>query len=388
MSAVNRMIATRPLHIAISARAMSRAFGGVKEYVTAVIHELVRLDSPHRFTIYYDDERLLGANPQASEVYLDAPHKFVWDHALLPRRLARLRPDIVWFPHNVSSLGLGLPTVVSVMDLLYFPIPEFPAREYAWLDTLYMRAMIPRSLRRARRIMAISDWTGQDITRLFGIPGDKIRTIRLAAGGEFKPLPQPCLRAVRDKYGLPERFFFYAGTLSARKNVRRMVEAFGRVRHAVPHDLIITGGPGFLEERFDDLLERYAIADRVKRLGAISKDDLIALYNTADAFVFPSLYEGFGIPPLEAFACGCPVISSRATSLGEVVGDAALTFDPYDVDGLSAHLLAVASDQALRERLTRAGFARARCFNYASSAAQLLELLEEAAGAGRLPASG
>jgi glycosyltransferase involved in cell wall biosynthesis len=127
------------------------------------------------------------------------------------------------------------------------------------------------------------------------------------------------------------------------------------------------------------LIARYEIGDRVRRLGAISRDDLIALYGAADAFVFPSLYEGFGIPPLEAFACGCPVVSSNATSLAEVVGDAALTFDPHNVDALAAHLRAIAGDTALRERLIRAGFARVQRFSYARAAAEVLGLLEAAA---------
>ena len=170
----------RSLHIAISARAMSFLFGGVKEYITAIVRELLNVNVHHRFSIYYADANLIGTNIAANEVYLAASHKFVWDHWVLPQRLIHDKPDIVWFPHNVSSYMLKLPTVVSVMDMLYFRVPEFPHREYAWLDTLYMRAFIPQSLRRARRIMVISDWTGHDVNRLLGIPYEKLRTIYLA----------------------------------------------------------------------------------------------------------------------------------------------------------------------------------------------------------------
>jgi glycosyltransferase involved in cell wall biosynthesis len=370
---------TQPLHIAISARSMSLPFGGVKEYVSAMTRELVRRESPHRFTIFYSDARLVGANPNASEVYLPAPHKFAWDHMILPRRLRHIRPDVVWFPHNVSSLGLGQPAVVSVMDMLYFRMPELPFREYAWPDTLYMRAFIPRSLRAARRVMVISDWTGRDIARLCGIPAEKIRTIHLAPDCDFKPLDAARGQAARKKYDLERPFFLYAGTLSPRKNVRALIEAFGRVSSELPHDLVVTGGPGYIETPFDDLLARYAIAGRVKRLNIIPKEDLVALYNLAEAFVFPSLYEGFGIPPLEAMACGCPVISSRATSLAEVVGEAALTFDPRDVATLAAHMRAIAGDDGLRARLARAGRAHAATFSYRRAAAELMALLEEAA---------
>jgi glycosyltransferase involved in cell wall biosynthesis len=161
--------------------------------------------------------------------------------------------------------------------------------------------------------------------------------------------------------------------------VRALIEAFGRVQHELPHDLVITGGAWLIDVPFDDLLSEYGIAGRVRRLGAVPKNDLIALYNAADAFVFPSRYEGFGIPPLEAFACGCPVVSSNATSLPEVVGDAALTFDPLDVRALAAHLKAVATDRELRERLVRAGYNRVQQFSYRRAAQELLRLLEEAA---------
>jgi glycosyltransferase involved in cell wall biosynthesis len=178
---------------------------------------------------------------------------------------------------------------------------------------------------------------------------------------------------------LERPFFFYAGVLSLRKNVRLLVEAFGRIRDELPHDLVITAGQGFTETPYDDLIARYGLEGRVRRLGLVPSQDMVALYNEAEAFVFPSRYEGFGIPPLEAMACGCPVICSHATSLAEVVGDAALTFGPDDVATLADHLRAVAGSQALRERLSRSGLARAQQFSYRQSARQLLDLLESAA---------
>jgi glycosyltransferase involved in cell wall biosynthesis len=357
---------------------MSAALGGVKEYVTSIVRELLKIDTHHKFSIYYADERLIGTNPGAHETYIAATHKFIWDHWRLPQHLAKDKPDIVWFPHNVSSVGLQLPNVVSVMDMLYFQVPEFPQREYAWLDTLYMRTFIPRSIHKARQVMVISDWTKRDVHRILDVPYEKIRTIHLAPSGEFRPLSEKESITVREKYGIARPFFFYAGVLSPRKNLRVLIEALGRVREIIPHDLIITGGPGFIEIPIDDLVAKYNLDGRIKRLGIVPKSDLVALYNAAEAFVFPSLYEGFGIPPLEAFACGCPVICSRATSLAEVVGEAALTFEPHDVLTLASHLETVVKDSEVRRKLIQAGFERVRKFTYAKSAQQLLELLEEA----------
>lgn len=370
----------RPLRIAIVARALSLGFGGVREYVAALIDELLGLPTPHRFTVYHHDPAFVGNYPGATEVALGAPHKLLWDHGILPLRLRQDRPDVIWFPQNNSSLGVSIPYVVSVTDLLYFRVPEFPHREYAWLDTLYARLSTPRSLRQASRIMAISEHTANDLQRLLGVRPDKIRTIHLAPGRRYRRIPKAECNRTRTKFALERPFFFYAGLLSPRKNVRVLVEAFGKIASQVPHELVLTGSPGYLEVPFDDLLDRHAIRGRVRRLGRVSDAELVALYNLAEAFIFPSLYEGFGIPPLEAFACGCPVISSNATSLSEVVGDAGLTFDPRDSDELARHMVSVAVDAGLRDRLRDAGEARVARFSYRRAAGELLELLEEAAG--------
>ncbi|WP_129633115.1 glycosyltransferase family 4 protein [Candidatus Oscillochloris fontis] len=372
------MATIRPLHIAISARAISLPYGGVREYIGGLLDALIKLDSPHRFSIYYASPELLGRYPTAHEVLLRAPHKFFWDHSILPLRLHHDRPDVVWFPHNVISLGCQIPSVVTIHDLLYFPMPEFPQREYAWIDSLYMRLFIPPSLRKARKVTVNSQWTANDIIRLTGTPAEKISVTYPALSLNYHRMPATQSQAVRATYGLQQPFFFYAGTLSPRKNVRVLIEAFGRVSRDLPHDLVITGGPGYREVPYDDLLERYAIAHRVRRLGLVSREDLIALYHEADAFIFPSRYEGFGIPPLEAMACGCPVISSRATSLAEVVGQAGLLFEPDDSKLLAQHMLRIANEPGLRQTLIHAGFEQVTRFSYQHSAQTLLTMLEDA----------
>lgn len=360
--------------------------GGVREYAREMVREMIAADSPHRFHLYYSERDLpglhAGAGGRVREEFLPAPHKLVWDHWALPRALRRDRPDVVWFPQNVISLGVRIPAVVSVMDLLYFRVPEHPRREYLWPDILYMRTMIPRSLRLARRVACISEWTLRDAERLLDIPRDKMRAIHLAPSRAFLARAAADAAEVRRRYRLDRPFFFYAGTRSVRKNIRCLFEAFARCHREIPHDLVLTGGGGHVvvEDRAEDVLDRHGLRNRVKVLGLIPQEDLVALYGEADAFVFPSRYEGFGLPPLEAMARGCPVISSTATSLVEVVGDAALTFDPDAPEALAQHLRAVAGDADLRARLRAAGLARAAGFSYARSARQLLDLLEEAAG--------
>ena len=359
----------KALHIAIVARAMSHPVGGVREFVRDVCDEIVKLDTPHRYTFYYADEKLLGRYPMADEQFLSAPHKFFWDHWAVPRALKRDQPDVVWFPHNVMALGCSIPAALTIYDLLYFDVPEFAEREYAGVDSFYMRQFIPRSIKRAKKVMTISDWTAKDAHQLLGTPVEKMQTVYLAAGPEFRILnPRP----VVDK-----PYFFYAGTLSPRKNTRRLFEAYGRIKDDVPHDLVLTGGGDMLEVDHADIVKKYNLDSRIQRKGLVSKEELVALYNGATAFVFPSLYEGFGIPPLEAFACGCPVISSQSTSLSEVVGDAGLTVDPMDIDSLALAMKQVATDEVLRKRLIASGRERVRMFSYCQSAGQIVGLLED-----------
>jgi glycosyltransferase involved in cell wall biosynthesis len=226
--------------------------------------------------------------------------------------------------------------------------------------------------------MTISDWTAYDARRLLGVPQAKLRTVYLAAAGRYAPPGEAELARVRAAYKLERPYFFYSGLLSPRKNVRMLVEAFGVVRDALPHDLVMTGGPGYLETSLDDVIDRYKLAGRVRRIGLVAQADLPGLYGGATALLFPSRYEGFGLPPLEAMACGCPVVCSNATALPEVVGDAALTFDPNDTRVLAELMLTVARDERLRSDLVQRGQARAASFSYGRVAREVLALIEEA----------
>ncbi|MFO1520874.1 MAG: glycosyltransferase family 1 protein [Kiritimatiellia bacterium] len=342
---------------------------------------LLAAGSPHRFVLYYADADLPGTHRGRGGGLPARGAQLLWDHWALPRAAAR-PPGRRLVPAERHPAGVRTPAVVTVHDLLYFRVPEFPHREYLRPDILYMRAMIPRSLRMARAVACDSAWTMRDAGRLLRIPAARMSVIPLAPGAAFRRPDAPPPAEIRAKHGLRNPFFLYAGTRSVRKNIRVLFEAFARCHRDIPHDLVLTGGGGHVvvEDRAEDVLDRHGIRDRVKVLGLIPQADLAALYRAAEAFVFPSRYEGFGLPPLEAFACGCPVISSAATSLAEVVGGAALTFDPLSPGQLEGHLRAVAADPALRERLRTAGLARAATFRYEDSARALLSLLETAAG--------
>ena len=266
-------------------------------------------------------------------------------------------------------------TLVTVHDLSFMRLPEcFP-------DGLlrYLGSAVPRAVRRADHIIADSNNTRRDLMELLGTPGPKITVIHSGVEPRFRPLTSEAdretLAAVRCKYALPERFILSVGTIQPRKNLTRLVEAFFMLNaqcSTLNWELVIVGGKGWLYEGTFERVRALRLEDRVHFLGFVDDADLPALYNLAGTFAFPSLYEGFGLPPLEAMACGVPVVCSNVSSLPEVVGDAALTVDPLDVAGLAEAMRRAIEDETLRASLVTRGLARAATFTWPEAAQALL----------------
>ncbi|MFO1490436.1 MAG: glycosyltransferase [Kiritimatiellia bacterium] len=278
-----------------------------------------------------------GPGFRPREVLLGAPHKLVWDHWTLPRALRRDRPDVVWFPQNVISLGVETPAVVTAHDLLYFNVPEFPHREYLWPEHPVHAGDIPCSLRLARSVACDSE----DLARRHAIAGHPRGKMRVVP-----PAPGRLAGAWTTGGAVPAKVRRRA--LLLRRHPLRPEKHPPAVRGSraagrPPHDLVITGG-GAATWWWRTAPKTLAGMDsgtaKVLGLDLARRTSSRSLHRHGDAGV-PSRYEGFGLPPLEAMACGCPVICSRATSLPEVVGDAALLFDPTDPEELAARLRAV-----------------------------------------------
>lgn len=271
-------------------------------------------------------------------------------------------------------------SLVTVHDLSFLRLPEcFPDGLRRYLETA-----VPRAVRRADHVVADSHNTRRDLIDLLGAPGDKISVIHAGVESRFRPMTNAAdgetLAAVRRKYALPEQFILSVGTLQPRKNLTRLVEAFARLNSQLAtrdFDLVIVGGKGWLYEEIFKTVEALDLERRVHFCGFADDADLPALYNLADLFVFPSLYEGFGLPPLEAMACSTPVVCSEASSLPEVVGDAALMVDPWDVTGLAEAMRRAIEDETLRASLATRGLARAARFTWSRAAQELLSIYQE-----------
>jgi len=223
--------------------------------------------------------------------------------------------------------------------------------------------------------LADSQATKQDLIELLGVPPEKIAVVYGGIEARFSPAADPAGDAmVRQKYGLEQPYMFTLGTLEPRKNYVRLMRAYHRLSQeagSVP-PLIVAGGKGWLYEDIFAEVERLGLGERVRFLGYVQDTDLPALYRGAELFVFPSLYEGFGFPPLEAMACGCPVVCSNSSSLPEVVGDAAILVDPTDEEQIARALYAGLTEATLRERLIERGLARAALFTWPAAARRLV----------------
>jgi glycosyltransferase involved in cell wall biosynthesis len=364
------------MKIGIAARDLSRSGAGVGTYVTKLVEHLVREDQVNDYVLFCRSEEAARSVGGAETQSLNSKNKLIWDYALLPRAVRRHQLDLLFCPKNILPFGAGVKSVITVHDLAYY---ENSFRAYKWLDTMYMRRMIRSSVRRADGIIAISEHTKKDILRTFEVPeSTPIKVIHEAASPAFSPgRGEDILAACRRKYALEGPFFFYAGSISPRKNLERTVRAFARIAGDIPHSFVITGGrrwggTGFLEEVNDS-----GVSDRVRILGQVSEDDLISLYSMADFSVYPSLYEGFGLPIVEAMSCGCPVACADSTCLPEVAGEAALFFDPLSEDSIAEALLSLASNSKIADYYRDKAIRRAAEFSWPRVAKETIDFFNE-----------
>lgn len=269
--------------------------------------------------------------------------------------------------------------VMTIHDMTPFVLPS---RNMALRNWLWHRLLVPPLARRADQVLTDSQSSRRDIIRLLGLSPDRVSVAYLAADEAFHPRPRHEVERVRDRYALPQRFFIFVGTIEPRKNLVRLVRAFEAVAAAVPDTgLVIAGGLGWRYSSILRAVERSPVRERIAMPGRIAAEDLPALYSAACALVYVPLYEGFGLPPLEAMQCGCPIVTSNNSSVPEVVGDAALLVDPEDERQIAEAMLRVATDEPLCEELRTKGVCRAKQFSWTQCAADTVAAYERALAA-------
>jgi glycosyltransferase involved in cell wall biosynthesis len=359
------------IYIDVSAAVHRRA--GLGRYAESLARALVAAD-PHRYALFYNRER--GVEPLAGLEHLPTHtvtlgykpwRTLAWLGQLAPVGLDNLLPDAELF-HATEHLLLPLrsiPTVLTVHDLIFRHLPE----HHKPLNRWYLNLTMPLYCRRATHVIAISECTRHDLVAAYGLPPEKVTVVYEAADFRFRPQPSEAVAAVRARYGLPDRYLLFVGTIEPRKNLTRLLSAF-EVVHAegLTDGLTIVGKRGWLYGDFFARLEASPVRNAVLFPGYVPDEDLPAVYAGAQALVFPSLYEGFGLPVLEAMACGAPVVASHVSSIPEVGGEAALFFDPTDTDEMAQTIRCLLHDAALRGEVQVRGLTQATRFSWERAA--------------------
>jgi len=304
--------------------------------------------------------------------------RVVWEQCVQPFVLRRLGADLAHGPVFVAPLAAPCPVVVTVHDLSFVRFP----RLFRPANRLYLGALTRLSARRARRVIAVSAHAADETAHLLGVPRARIDVVYHGVDPQFRPLPAETVQRFRAAAGLPERFVLFLGTLEPRKNLVRLVEAFARLRDPALK-LVIAGGRGWYDEEVHARVEALELNDRVVFPGYVPAEDLPLWYNAAAVFAFPSLYEGFGMPVLEAEACGTPVLTSNCSALPEAAGDGALLVDPLQVEAIAAGLERLFHDETLRGELRQRGLAHAARFTWQQTAAETVAVYRRALAGGK-----
>ena len=276
--------------------------------------------------------------------------------------------DLFWSPHYDTALWRPGRLLVTVHDLFHLAMPQFVGGLH---KRLYARWMFDRVAAEALGVLAISEFTRNELLRFAGVHPDRVRVI-------LNGLDEGWFSQGRTEVPHPGSYFLYVGNIKPHKNLSRLVEAFGKLTSVFPHDLILVGQKeGFMTGDREVQEAAARLGDRVKFTGSVSQELLKAYYHHAEALVFPSLYEGFGMPPLEAMASGCPVLASTAASIPEVCGNAALYFDPMDLEDMGQKMLRILREPTLRQELIRSGRERAKAFSWNESAIKVSAYMDE-----------
>ncbi len=297
-----------------------------------------------------------------------------WQQWELPRRAQAAQADILHVTGFDAPRFKPCPVVLTVHDLIGALFP----RQFPWAARCYWASWLPRSVRWADAIIADSENTRRDVMRLTGIPSERITVIPLGVDPRFHAAqPAEALARVRQRYGLPEAFILYIGTLEPRKGLDTLLAAFVQAASTLAHDLVVVGKKGWYTEHLFNQVRVFGLEKRVHFTGYVADEDLPALYAAASLFAFPSRYEGFGLPPLEAMACGTPVVSSNAASLPEVVGQAGLSVPPDDAAALANAIWQVLCSPELSARLRQSGRQQAQGFTWDETARQTLAVYNQ-----------
>jgi glycosyltransferase involved in cell wall biosynthesis len=381
------------MHIALNCQLLSMNVTGVTRYISGLVRALPRVDSAHQYTLLLNrrvPERLL---PQAPNVEQRVTHfpingtktRILWEQFVQPLEVASRGFDVIHHTdRSMPWLPTGIPSVSTIQDISYASFPK----TYTRGKVIYSEITARIAAARADRMITVSENTKHEMMHYLKVPEEKIRVIYSAVDGIFQPVSSAeVLQETRQRFGLPDRMILYVGSLNPRKNLVTLVRAYAELKRTtgLPHKLVLVGPNEWKSDPVFQTIRDLGLESEIYLPGLIRGLELVQLYNLADLFVFPSLHEGFGFPPLEALACGTPVVCSNSASLPEIVGEAAIMVEPTDVKGLAQAMERVLTDPDLAQQLRGRGLERARLFSWERTTRETLKVYEEVARKGNPP---
>lgn len=356
----------------------SDSLGGLATYLATLVANLGHVDRSNSYVVYYADSRTARNDyvpPHFRTRVLWPPSSWIGIPISLPLELLS-RPVDLLHVIAVAPPVCPVPFVQTIHDVDYELNPGF----YPWSIRVRLSRLVPSTSRRARKILTTSEFSKKCITKFYGIPEEKIVVTYHGVHPKYRRVEDPdALRRLRSDYSIPDRFILYVGKIQARKNISRLLRAFHILKREwlFPHTLVLVGRRTWSSSEIMETLKELNLAEDVLFLGEKPIEELLLFYTAAELFVFPSLSEGFGIPPLEAMACGTPVVASNATSIPEVVGDAALLVNPFDVKELAQGMRDALTQDQLRSELISRGLKRVTMFSNRQLAEKTLEVYNE-----------
>lgn len=371
------------MKIGVMLRHFEQKDGGVRIYTRRLLPALFTHGASHEFVLIYQNPALLGTYSEFAnvrEVCSRLPGAVIWDQLAVPWIAARHRVDLLFNPKFTVPLRGRASKVFVLHGSEWFVIPE----HFLWYDRLYIKCAVPLYLRAADSFIAVSNAVKNDVVRCTGVRESKVAAIHNGFDATAFQVIEDAerLAEVSRKYALPSRFILWVGQLESRKNIARLLTAFARIKDKVPQHLVLAGAQRFAfpmargVDRDLRLVRELGIEDRVHFPGWVSHADLPAMYCLADLFAFPSLYEGFGIPLLEAMACACPIVTANTCAPPEVVDGAAVLVDPLSVDAIANGMLEMLTNDELRRASIARGLVRVQEFGWERCAREVLALFE------------
>ena len=351
--------------IAIDVQTTQGQKTGFGFYVSNLTRELLKIDKKNKYVLLRPD----------SQQDFSAPQRWWWDQVTVPAKARSQKVDLLHQPAFSAPVRYAGKTVVTVHDI----IAVLFGKDIPFFSRQFFAHWMPYSYRYANKIICVSEHTKKDLVKYLHIDESKIVVIPEAAGEEYQPVrDKKKIAQVLNKYKIGKPFILHIGTLNPRKNLSFLIDVFSKVRQTLPDiQLVITGKKGWYYENLFELVEKLGLQKDVIFTGYIEDCEAPVLYSAATVYAFPSLYEGFGLPPLEAMACGTPVVASNMSSIPEVMGNAGILLSPTDKIGWVSALQNVLSSQAEQKKLSDKSLARAKNFSWRQTAQKTIRIYEE-----------